>query len=112
MNKENQAYLEKLIKRNEAYDEVRGEVISFILENKIENADLCTDLFVIGFLYQSRKLNEDLTAKDICILLGENDDDFDNENPFLNQVERKLTETLSADLTLRELMEVTVDSFA
>lgn len=112
MNRENQEYLNKLIKRNEAYEEVRGDVISFILENEIKDAELCTDLFVIGFLYQSRKLQEDLTAKDICILLGEDDENFESDTSFLNQVEKKLADTLSSDLSLRELMEATMDSFA
>lgn len=101
-------YLEKLALRNLAYEDIRTKVIDYCIENKIEDHDLMSDLFIIGFLFEARKQNEILTEQDIIILLGEDDnEDEDSDNLHTTYV----LDDDDSNKSLQELLDNTVKNF-
>jgi len=62
-------YLRDLGVRALAYEEVRSEVIGFILENQVKDEMMATDLFIMGFIWLAHHRKETLTDHDILLLL-------------------------------------------
>lgn len=108
MDQENINYLNNIAKKTFAYDEVRTDVIEYLLINKIKDMDLATNLFVIGFLWEANRQNEILTDEDLLVLLDAEDeldvDEFDEfREYFLDDDDQ--------ELTLKELLDKTVENF-
>lgn len=97
-------YLDNIGERMEAYDEVRNKILSYIIKNKLQDSDLCTDLFCIGFLHEAFRRDEVLTELDLAMFLGVEDDD-----EFIESTNSMQFLTLGdeyQELTLLELLDV------
>ena len=99
-------YLEKIKQRNLAYEEIRTQVIQYILKKDIKDYNISTDLFIVGFLFEARRQGEVLNEKDICILLGEDDEQFEEDSGYLDTFVLDYT---NFDMSLEELLDATVD---
>lgn len=77
MDQENIDYLNNIAERMTAYDNVRGDVVSYILKHGIADIQLCTDLFIVAFLYEAYHRGETITEEDLAVLLGDSDDTAD-----------------------------------
>lgn len=100
-------YLERIKQRNLAYEEVRTDVIKYLFKKEIKDNTLTTDLFIIAFLFEAKKQGETLSEKDICILLGEDDSEFEEDFSVLD------TFTLvegHEDMSLEEVLDLTVEN--
>lgn len=102
MDKENLEYLTSIKDRVLAYDEIRSQVVEFLLNKKISDVDLATDLFVIGFLWEAHHRGEVLTDDDLIMFL-----DGDDLEPieFDDMKEYHLDED-QAELELEELLDL------
>jgi hypothetical protein len=67
-------YLRELGIKAVAYDEVRSDVIAFILENTIRNENIATDLFILAFLWLAERRGEMLTDQDLMMLIDNESD--------------------------------------
>lgn len=105
MDKENLEYLNSISDRVVAYDDVRAQVIEFLLNNKVSDVDLATDLFVMGFLWEAHHREETLTDDDLIMFL-DGDDDLDPID-FNDQKEYILEED-QAEMDLIDLLALTV----
>jgi hypothetical protein len=77
-------YLREIGDRMQDYDQVRGYVLSYILKHKINDSNLCTDLFCMGFLHKAYQRNEVLTEIDIAMLIGaDGDEEFLDDTDYL-----------------------------
>lgn len=108
MDQDNIDYLKQIQERTIAYDDVRADVLDYVLENQIKNSDLATNLFIMGFLYEAHCRNELLTDQDINLFLGITEDIGMNSDELKTY---KLDET-QTDLDLYELLDLTVKNFS
>ena len=106
MDQENIDYLNRIAERMAAYDSIRGEVLSYILTNSIKDIALCTDLFIIGFLYEAYRRGETITEEELAVLLGDSDDQ--GETFSKNAI--ALSED-KAELSFGELLDSTVENY-
>lgn len=74
---EGKEFLNEIKERMLDYDDTRNDVMTFIFENKIQDLELMTDLFISGFLWKASVRDEVLTESDIELLLGNEFDDID-----------------------------------
>lgn len=105
MDKENLDYLNSISDRVIAYDDVRAQVVEFLLNNKISDVDLATDLFIMGFLWEAHHREETLTDDDLIMFL---DGDDDLEPIEYNDQKEYILEDDQAEMDLVDLLELTV----
>ena len=108
MDKENLDYLNSISERVLAYDDIRAEVVQFLLDNKIRDVDLATDLFVMGFLWLASQRDETLTDDDLIMFLDGGDD---IEPIEFNEQKEYILEDDQANMELIDLLEVTFKNF-
>jgi len=106
MDQENIDYLNSISERMLAYDEIRGDVFSYILENRITDNDLVTDLFIIGFLYKAHRRTEIITEEELAILLGDPND----QDGVYTKNEIYLSDD-KTELSFGELLDYTVENY-
>jgi len=106
MDQENIDYLNRIAERMAAFDDIRGQVLSYILTNSIEDIALCTDLFVVGFLHEAYHRGESITEEELAVLLGDSDDD----NDVFSKNAISLSEE-KAELSFGELLDCTVENY-
>jgi hypothetical protein len=97
-------YLDNIGERMEAYDEVRSKILKYIIKHKLQDSELCTDLFCMGFLHEAFRRDEVLTEMDLAMFLGVDDDD-----EFISSVDHVQFLTLGdeyQELSLSELLDV------
>jgi hypothetical protein len=106
MDQENIDYLNRIAERMTEYDNVRGEVVSYILQNSIKDIALCTDLFIIGFLYKAYHRNEVITEEELAVLLGDSNDQDEtfSKNAIVLSEEK-------SELSFGELLDSTVENY-
>lgn len=107
MDKENLDYLEGIKNKVIEYDDIRSDVLGYVLENEINDLDLVTDLFVIGFLWQAHRRKEILTDEDIIMML---DSEEDIGSADLEEYRAYFLDETHHNLTLEELLDLTVES--
>lgn len=105
MTEDGANYLESIRDRNLAYEEIRTSVINYLITNDISDYSITTDLFIVAFLFEARQRNETLTEKDICILLGEDDEEFES-NTYL--CDTFVLDEYHADMSLTEVLDLTL----
>ena len=105
MDKENLDYLNSISNRVIAYDEIRAQVIEFLLNNKVSDVDLATDLFVMGFLWEAHQREETLTDDDLIMFL---DGDEDIDPIDFNDQKEYILEEDQAEMDLIDLLALTV----
>lgn len=106
MDQENIDYLNNIAERMAAYDKIRGDVVSYILAHKIKDITLCTDLFIVAFLYEAYHRNETITEEDLAVLLGDSDDTqevFSTREVWLSEDKQ--------ELSFGELLDHTVETY-
>lgn len=108
MDKENLDYLNSISDRVVAYDEVRAQVVEFLLNNKVSDIDLATDLFVMGFLWEAHRRDETLTDDDLLMFL---DSDEDLEPVEYNDQKEYILEDDQAAMELIDLLELTIKNY-
>lgn len=105
MDKENLDYLNSISDRVIAYDEIRAQVVEFLLNNKVSDVDLATDLFVMGFLWEAHQREETLTDDDLIMLL---DGDEDIDPIDFNDQKEYILEEDQAEMDLIDLLALTI----
>ena len=79
--KETEEYFRYLAIRAKDYEQIRRQILKYILRKKIKDSEIATDLFIIGFLWKANQRKETLRETDIAMLLGADEDD-----EFLSEV--------------------------
>lgn len=105
MDQENIDYLNRIAERMAAYDNVRGNVVSYILQNSIKDIALCTDLFIVAFLYKAHQRNEVITEEELAVLLGDGNDQDETFSKNVIVLSDEKTE-----LSFGELLDYTVEN--
>lgn len=108
MDKENVDYLNSISERVLAYDDIRAEVVQFLLDNKVSDIDIATDLFVMGFLWLANKRDETLTDDDLIMFLDGGDD---IEPIEFNEQKEYILEDDQAEMDLIDLLEQTYNEY-
>jgi hypothetical protein len=99
-------YLQRIGKRVEYYFNIRKKAVEFIYKNKIKNKDLSVHIVFIAALWAAHKVNEELTQEELLLLFG-----------LVSTEESEFTQTVmklhpdQADLTLDEVLNLTVENF-
>jgi hypothetical protein len=106
MDQENLNYLKNISDKVVEYDNVRAIVMDYILENKIQDVDLATNLFVVGFLWQANKRNDVLTDDDLIMLL---DAENDLEEFEIDEFREYFLEDEHKELSLIELLDLLME---
>ena len=106
MDKDSVDYLAGIGERMIAYDVIRSKIADYVLENDINDMDLVTDLFVVGFIWEAANRGEILLESELTMLLGA-DDNFDEDQEFNTYV----LDDDNIDLTLEELLDRTIESY-
>jgi len=106
MDKDSLDYLAGIGERMVAYDVIRSTIAEYVLENDIDDLDLATDLFVVGFIWEAAQRGEVLLESELTMLLGA-DENFDEDQEFNTYI----LDDDNIDLSLEELLDRTVDSY-
>ena len=106
MDKDSLDYLAGIGERMVAYDVIRSTIAEYVLENGIDDLDLATDLFVVGFIWEAAQRGEVLLESELTMLLGA-DENFDEDQEFNTYI----LDDDNIDLSLEELLDRTVDSY-
>ena len=106
MDQENIDYLNNVAERMAAYDKVRGDVVGYILKHQIKDITLCTDLFIVAFLYEAYHRGETITEEELAVLLG----DADDQDEAYSKEEIALSDDKS-ELSFGELLDYTVENY-
>jgi hypothetical protein len=108
MDQDSIDYLKQIQERTLAYDDVRADVLEYVIENRIQNSELTTNLFIMGLLHEANCRNELLTDTDINLFLGIAED---IGNRSVQPVTYKLEQSQTG-LDLFELLDLTVRNFS
>lgn len=106
MDQENLNYLKNISDKVVEYDNVRALVMDYVLENKIQDVDLATNLFVVGFLWQANKRDDVLTDDDLIMLL---DAENDLEEFEIDEFREYFLEDEHKELSLLELLDLLME---
>jgi Pyruvate/2-oxoacid:ferredoxin oxidoreductase gamma subunit len=105
MNYENNLYLKKIGERVEYYHNIRKRTYEYISQKNIKDQQLVINLLIIAAVWASTKRNEEFTEEELEIFFG---------LKSKNEADRKNIVTLNSsytDLTLGQLLDITVESF-
>ena len=108
MTEESTDYLKNIQERMIAYDNIRSDVLEYVLTNEIKDGELVTHLFIMGFLLEAHHRGEELSEQELNMFLGvdeETDNIFDVNRTYI------LDESQS-DLDLIDLLDLTVENFS
>lgn len=108
MNQDSIEYLNGIQERMIAYDDVRSDVLDYVLTNEIQNGELATHLFIMGFLLEAHHRGEELTEQEVNMFLG-TDEEFDY---FYDTNKTFILDESQCDLNLEELLDLTVKNFS
>ncbi len=107
--KETEEYFAYLANRAKEYEQVRRQILKYILRNKINSSEIATDLFIIGFLWKAYQRNETLRETDIAMLLGaEEDDEFVSE---VNPIDDYVLDSEEVKMDFEELLDKVVSNY-
>ena len=106
---DNSDYLNSVAQRATDYNEIRLDVLDYILENKIKDVELASDLFIVGFLWLAHRRDEILTHDDFSVFLGSDDSIYFNEFDTID-TEYFLLKEDEAQMDLIDLLDLTVQS--
>jgi hypothetical protein len=105
MTYENTLYLKKISERVEYYHSIRRRTYEYISQKNIQDQQLIINLLIIAAVWASTKRNEEFTEEDLEIFFG---------LKSKNEEDRKNIVVLNGsytDLTLGQLLDITVESF-
>jgi hypothetical protein len=105
MDQENVDYLYKLARKNSYYYEIKKKAIQYIIRNKIKDNILNVNIILMAAIWASHQLEDNLTEEDLQIMFSVvAKDNLDNTQVLKLSPEH-------ANLTLKEILDLTVESF-
>lgn len=108
MNQDSIEYLNGIQERMIAYDDVRADVLDYVLTNEVKNSELITHLFIMGFLLEAHCRGEELSEQELNMFLG-----VDEELDYFYDVNKiYILDESQSDLELEELLDLTVENFS
>lgn len=108
MDKENLDYLSNIKDRVLAYDDIRAQVVEFLLTNKVKDIDLATDLFIIGFLWEANQRGETLNDDDLIMFL-DGGDELEPIDP--SEIREYHLEEEQGAMSLEEILAFTLSNY-
>lgn len=105
MDQDNVDYLYNLARKNSYYYSIRKKVVQYIVRNKISDNNLNVNLILMAAIWASHQLDDDLTEEDLQIMFNVIAKDENSDKKIL-----KLN-PLHAELTLNEILDLTVESW-
>lgn len=109
MDKENLDYLKGIAERINNYDDIRADVLEYVLDNEIKDIELATNLFVAGFLWNASRREETLSTEELIMFLGSEEDYFKTDEI---EPEAFVLDPEEAELDLYDLLDLTVSNFS
>lgn len=105
MDYDNSLYLKKIAERVEYYHSIRRRTFEYIRTKNIKDQPLIVQLLIMAAVWASNKRNEEITEEDLAIFFGlKTTNDEERKNIVAIDMTYK-------DLTLAQLLDITVESF-
>ena len=106
MDIDNVIYLENIAERVTYYNEARKKGIKFVVDNSIINKNLIINILLMTAVWAAYQRQEVLTDDEVLIFFGLKADEREEEHQTFLEIHPNHRE-----LTLYELLEITVENF-
>ena len=110
MDQENLNYLNSIAEKVTYYFKVKNEALEYIFDNKIADKELTVNLLLMSAVWASHQIGDSLTGDDLLINFGLY---TPNDEEIWDDISSNIIELEShnKNLTLDELLEMTIESF-